>query len=67
LTFQALSYFDNNINNLWKFNQAMQDKKIIKLFDQNVEIVIEGLASMSGRPFTEILQLLKDRKTIVGL
>jgi len=67
LTFQALSYFDNNINNLWIFNQAMQDKKIIKLFDQNVEIVIEGLASMSGRPFTEILQLLKDRKTIVGL
>ena len=45
----------------------MQDKKIIKLFDQNVEIVIEGLASMSGRPFTEILQLLKDRKTTVGL
>jgi len=67
LTFQALSYFDNNINNLWIFNQAMQDKKIIKLFDQNVEIVIEGLASMSGRPFTEILQLLKDRKTTVGL
>ena len=67
MTFQALSYFDNNINNLWIFNQAMQDKKIIKLFDQNVEIVIEGLASMSGRPFTEILQLLKDRKTIVGL
>ena len=67
MTFQALSYFDNNINNLWIFNQAMQDKKIIKLFDQNVEIVIEGLASMSGRPFTEILQLLKDRKTLVGL
>jgi len=39
----------------------MKDAEIIRLFDQNVELVIEGLASRSGRDFSEVLRLLRDR------
>ena len=37
----------------------MNDKEIINLFDKNVELIIEGLASRSGRDFEEILFLLQ--------
>jgi hypothetical protein len=39
----------------------MKDAEIIRLFDQNVELVIEGLAARSGRDFSEVLRLLLDR------
>mgnify|MGYP003652031708 FL=1 len=39
----------------------MTDKEIIYIFDQNVNVVIEGLAKMSDRPYEDILTLLKDR------
>ena len=39
----------------------MKDAEIIRLFDQNVELIIEGLAARSGRDFSEILALLRDR------
>ena len=39
----------------------MKDKEIIYLFDQNVNVVIEGLAKMSERPYEDILTLLKNR------
>ena len=41
--------------------KIMKDAKIIRLFDQNVELIIEGLAARSGRDFSEILALLRDR------
>ena len=41
----------------------MKDAEIISQFDQNIEIIIEGLAARSGRDFKEILLLLqKGRK-----
>jgi hypothetical protein len=45
----------------------MKDKEIIYIFDQNVNVVIEGLAKMSGRTFEDILSLLKDGRIKVGL
>ena len=39
----------------------MTDKEIIYIFDQNVNVVIEGLSKMSERTYEEILTLLKDR------
>jgi len=45
----------------------MKDKEIIYIFDQNVNVVIEGLAKMSGRTFDEVLSLLKDGRAKVGL
>ncbi len=39
----------------------MKDAEIIRLFDQNVELIIEGLAARSGRDFSEVLALLRDR------
>ena len=39
----------------------MKDAEIIRLFDQNVELVVEGLAARSGRDFSEVLRLLRDR------
>tara|TARA_B110000503_G_scaffold23373_3_gene36533 strand:- start:4579 stop:4731 length:153 start_codon:yes stop_codon:yes gene_type:complete len=40
---------------------VVKDKEIIYIFDQNVNVVIEGLAKMSERPYEDILTLLKDR------
>ena len=37
----------------------MKDAEIIRLFDQNVELIIEGLAAKSGRQFLDVLQLLQ--------
>jgi hypothetical protein len=37
----------------------MTDKQIIRQFDQSIEIIIEGLASKSGRKFKEVLELLQ--------
>jgi hypothetical protein len=39
----------------------MKDKEIIHIFDQNVNVVIEGLSKMTGRSYSDILTLLKDR------
>ena len=39
----------------------MKDAEIIHLFDQNVELIIEGLAARSDRDFSEVLKLLRDR------
>ena len=39
----------------------MKDSEIIRLFDQNVELIIEGLAARSDRDFSEVLKLLRDR------
>ena len=39
----------------------MKDAEIIRLFDQNVELIIEGLAARSDRDFSEVLTLLRDR------
>jgi len=40
----------------------VKDKEIIYIFDQNVNVVIEGLAKMSERPYEEIFKLLIDRR-----
>ncbi len=40
----------------------MRDAEIIKQFDQAVELIIEGLAVKSGRPFSEVLVLLRREK-----
>jgi hypothetical protein len=45
----------------------VKDKEIIYIFDQNVNVVIQGLANMSGRTFDEVLSLLKDGRAKVGL
>jgi hypothetical protein len=37
----------------------MSDREIIKLFDKNVELIIEGLAARSGRDFEDVLILLQ--------
>ena len=42
----------------------MKDKEIIYIFDQNVNVVIEGLAKMSERSYEDVLMLLKDRGTV---
>ena len=39
----------------------MKDAEIIRIFDHNVELIIEGLAARSGRDFSEVLKLLRDR------
>ena len=39
----------------------MTDKETIYIFDQNVNVIIGGLAKMSDRPYPDILTLLKDR------
>ena len=39
----------------------MKDKEIIYIFDQNVNVVIDGLSKMADRPYQDILTLLKDR------
>ena len=39
----------------------MTDKEIIYIFDQNVNVVIEGLSKMSERTYEEIFKLLIDR------
>ena len=40
----------------------MKDAEIISLFDKNLEVVIEGLASKSGRNFAEVLKLLQSKR-----
>ncbi len=37
----------------------MKDAEIIRLFDQNIELIIEGLAVKSGRQFSDVLELLQ--------
>jgi hypothetical protein len=44
----------------------VKDKEIIYIFDQNVNVVIQGLANMSGRTFEDILSLLKDGRFKLG-
>ncbi len=45
----------------------MKDKEIIYIFDQNVNVVIQGLANMSGGTFDEVLSWWKDGRIKVGL
>ena len=41
----------------------MQDAEIMRQFDRNSEVIIEGLAARSGREFQEVLlRLQKGRK-----
>ena len=44
----------------------MKDSEIIRLFDQNLELIIEGLAARSGREFKEILLLLQEGRKLHG-
>jgi len=44
----------------------MKDAEIIHLFDQNVELIIEGLAARSGRDFKEVLELLQQARVKGG-
>jgi len=44
----------------------MKDAEIIHLFDQNVELIIEGLAARSGREFQEVLLLLQKGRKLHG-
>ena len=44
----------------------MKDAEIIRLFDQNLELIIEGLAARSGREFKEILLLLQEGRKLHG-
>ena len=44
----------------------MKDSEIIRLFDQNVELIIEGLAARSGRDFKEVLLLLQKGRKLHG-
>ena len=44
----------------------MKDEEIIRLFDQNIELIIEGLAARSGREFKEILLLLQKGRKLHG-
>ena len=44
----------------------MKDVEIIRLFDQSLELVIEGLAARSGREFKEVLLLLQKGRKIDG-
>jgi len=40
----------------------MKNSDIIRQFDHAVELIIEGLAAKSGRPFSEVLVLLRREK-----
>ena len=44
----------------------MTDKEIIYIFDQNVNVVIEGLSKMSECTYEEVLKLLTDRRNKNG-
>mgnify|MGYP000268285363 FL=1 len=44
----------------------MKDSEIIRLFDQNLELIIEGLAARSGREFNEVLLLLQEGRKLHG-
>jgi hypothetical protein len=44
----------------------MKDAEIMHLFDQNVELIIEGLAARSGREFQEVLLLLQKGRKLHG-
>jgi hypothetical protein len=44
----------------------MKDAEIIRLFDQNLELIIEGLAAQSGRDFKEVLLLLQEGRKLNG-
>ena len=44
----------------------MKDAEIIHLFDQNIELIIEGLAARSGREFNEVLLLLQKGRKLHG-
>jgi hypothetical protein len=44
----------------------MKDAEIIRLFDQNLELIIEGLAARSGREFKEVLLLLQEGRKLHG-
>ena len=44
----------------------MKDAEIIRLFDQNIELIIEGLAARSGREFNEVLLLLQEGRKLHG-
>jgi len=44
----------------------MKDAEIIRLFDQNLELIIEGLAARSGREFKEVLFLLQEGRKLDG-
>lgn len=44
----------------------MKDAEIIRLFDQNLELIIEGLAARSGREFREVLLLLQKGRKLHG-
>ena len=44
----------------------MKDAEIIRLFDQNLELIIEGLAARSGREFKEVLLLLQEGRKLNG-
>ena len=44
----------------------MKDAEIIRLFDQNIELIIEGLAARSGREFNEVLLLLHKGRKLHG-
>ena len=44
----------------------MKDAEIIRLFDQNLELIIEDLAAQSGRDFKEVLLLLQEGRKLNG-
>jgi hypothetical protein len=44
----------------------MKNAEIIRLFDQNLELIIEGLAAQSGRDFKEVLLLLQEGRKLNG-
>ena len=44
----------------------MKDAEIIRLFDQSIELIIEGLAARSGREFREVLLLLQKGRKLHG-
>ena len=44
----------------------MKDAEIIRLFDQNLELIIEGLAARSGRESNEVLLLLQEGRKLHG-
>ena len=44
----------------------MKDAEIIRQFDQNIELIIEGLAARSGREFNEVLLLLQEGRKLDG-
>ena len=44
----------------------MKDAEIIRLFDQSIELILEGLAARSGRDFQEVLLLLQEGRKLHG-